>query len=180
MKLFAVATLLDTDNKPFGRAWKEVDRLCEISGFRASRLPHVSWHVAEGYAMEQTSKMLERIAKNQKNITTHTVGLGIFPQENPVLYLPVCKTPDILNLHHSIWFELDGVSQASSSLYSPEHWVPHITLLSGITDKAIVHKAAEVFSGRTFDFEFVLSNFAVIYKDESQSGITSRFDFGGL
>jgi 2'-5' RNA ligase len=179
MKLFAVATLLETDDEHFQDAWKEVEKLCRLSGFEASKLPHVSWHVAEAYAMDRTSELLERIAEIQETITGHTVGLGIFSHEKPVLYLPVCKTSEVSSLHHSLWDQLEEVSQSSSRLYAPEKWMPHITLLSGITDMDILQKSALIFSQQFNDFGFSFSNFAVIYKDDLQSGIASRMNFGG-
>lgn len=180
MKLYAVASLLDLQSDLSLRvAWERVIRLCELAGIAPPESPHISWHVAEGYAIQDLYALLRALALIRTPISAHTVGLGLFPSESPVLYLPVCKNQEMIDLHQALWDALNKVAQTASTLYAPANWMPHITLIKGKDDQEKIIKAIAAFPAKTLDFEFKIQNFAVIFKDDNENGILERFDFKG-
>lgn len=124
----AVVSLLDADHAVAVRSiW---DRLA-AQGLEAdlwvTPIPHMTYHVAEAYRDDMVEN-LGSVALETRPFMIRTAGLGMFPGENPVIYLPVVRGEEVDRIHGRIWASMEQTADGVNKLYSPPFWVPHITI----------------------------------------------------
>ena len=108
--------------------WAEMNRQFGVGSPEATAVPHFSYHVAPTYDIEKLKAVLAETAVSTPPFTVKTTGIGIFPGELPVLYIPVARSPKLQALHTALWPKLQAVAQESLDYYNPTNWFPHITL----------------------------------------------------
>jgi hypothetical protein len=171
----AIVSLLDEDHgRRLEKIWRELcSRFGLGSGF-ATRYPHFSFLSAENMESSAVDATLTRLARELGTITVRTSGLGYFPGESPVIFLPVVRTAGLSQLHQRIWSDCRNAVVDPSPLFSPETWIPHITLaLDGLSDIDPIPVIAWL-AGLDLSWTIDIRNLAVISND----GELRRFDFG--
>lgn len=64
-------------------------------------------------------------------------GFGYFETPSKVVYLKVMKTNELIEVHKEINGLLEKNCESIFDFYTPENWVPHITLAMEIGQKWI-------------------------------------------
>jgi 2'-5' RNA ligase len=176
-----VVSLLD--DRHYARVetiWEELGQKFDVRGMYVTPYPHFSFQVAEQYEVETCESYLRELAARTSPFRVRTAGLGIFTVANPILYVPVIRSPALSELHREIWCSVkQTVPGAVAHYYHPNEWAPHITLAQGDIDADKLAEIVRVLSRRNFHWEFTVNNLAVIYDTGKQQGIRSRFNFGG-
>lgn len=112
--------------------WVEMTTRFGVGEPGATSVPHFSYHVAESYDREKLELVLREVAAATAVFHISATGIGIFPSEHPVLYVPVARSLALARLHAALWPRLQAISENSVGYYAPDDWFPHITL--GHTD----------------------------------------------
>lgn len=102
--------------------------------------PHFTWQYADSYDDAYAPK-LEEICSGVSSFETQTDVVTRFSESDPVLFLRIVPTPELIALHQKLWEGLSPFWYKPSLLYQPADWVPHITLSMG-TDSWCHQKAA--------------------------------------
>lgn len=110
---------------------QEVTAGCELDGLKKAGPYHLTWQGTQSYEIEETENRLRMIAKTFAPVETSINGIGIFPGEEPVFFLAVTRTPLLSALNETIWESLQPLSTGQNPYYSPEEWVPHISIFYG-------------------------------------------------
>ncbi|PYS81764.1 MAG: hypothetical protein DMF67_15505 [Acidobacteria bacterium] len=175
-----VVSLLD--DRHYARVeaiWEELGQKFDVRGMYVTPYPHFSFQVAESYDAEACEAYLRGLAARARPFRVRTAGLGIFTVANPILYVPVVRSPALSELHGEIW---QGVRQivpgAVAHYYNPDEWAPHITLAQGDIDPDKLAEIVRTLSRRNFHWEITINNLAIIYDTGKQQGVRCRFDFG--
>lgn len=129
-----VSLLDDTSARAVRALWDELERVWRLrEAARSVPLPHLSYHVADGYDIPRASEALRRVAMRTPPLTVRVTGLGAFTEIQPVLYLAVERDATLDALHAAIWRELAETDTARDPwpIYAPATWVPHVTLAMG-------------------------------------------------
>lgn len=175
---FAVVSLITSDNNlAFFEAWERLEKIFGNEGIDLVEKPHISWQVSSQYDLNNLEKYLKTRAGEICPVNARISGLGVFTGSKPVFYLPVVRTPQIHNLHQVLWEETACFSINQERYYSPDEWIPHITL----NRKAISCNQGEIFQkscSMELRCEIQLNNFAIMFRDENQDGIRRVFPFG--
>jgi 2'-5' RNA ligase len=160
MRIFyGIASQLDSArNAEVETLWRVLDEICGLKGVQITPVPHFSWQIVEGYNQDALLVVLADIAKKTKPFTAHTTGLGIFSGEMPVIYIPVVKDAVLLRFHEMLWEQTREMATGISPYYTPENWIPHITLAHGDVDHQNIHCALEKLAFRTYNWEFVVDH----------------------
>ena len=150
--------------------WAELETDFGLKGVCVTPYPHFTWQIAPAYDLERITRTLEDIASRTAPFEISTAGLGLFNGESPVLYIPLVKTPVLTVLHQQIWQALLPASTNPSPYYSPEQWVPHITLacndLTAESAGAVITRLV----ARNFDWQMRVANlFFVAVSTEGES-----------
>lgn len=124
----ALVTLLP---EPFFQAiediWVELETCfdCQLTYVRPK--PHFTWQLAETYD-NAYAEALERLCSGQRAIEVQTDVVTRFSEFDPVVFLRIVPSPELLDLHRKLWEGLHSFWEKPSLLYQPGDWVPHITL----------------------------------------------------
>jgi 2'-5' RNA ligase len=180
MKTSAVASVLEvTHSKGSSAIWKTVEHIWAESGIEPKGTLHFSWHVAEQYDSSSVKKILEDVAEKIIPFNIYSSGLGLFTGVRPVLYLPVVKTQWMANLHADLWHALEPAAVGTSMLYSPQNWMPHITLLYEESYPELVFQTVKQLMNESLNMELVVDHFRVIYRNDQAQGLLFTTPFGG-
>ena len=126
--IFAVASLIDQ------AVWKKIldsipkSRIALVSHNNAE-FAHISWIVSQQMDVLKVEKTLKSIASVQSQISVSSAGLGIFSSEKPVVTLQLVRNPSLSRLHAKVWTQCHKDMENSKPYYSPDFWMPHVTLL---------------------------------------------------
>lgn len=96
--------------------------------------PHISLGVCEQINREAFQGALEMFAAMTPCLELDLSHVGVFPNEEAVLFLGLTDSFDLLDLHeqfHTMW-EPHVMNQ--DELYLPGNWVPHSTLTMNVTE----------------------------------------------
>jgi hypothetical protein len=159
--------------------WKQLEDRCGFSGVKITPYPHFSWQIADEYDFSALEMTLKDLSGNFQPFKVHTTGIGFFTGDHPVVYLPVIRTAQLMDLHEQIWNRIHPYSREPSQLYAPEHWVPHITLVFGDLTQSTIGCLLEVLARMHLDWEILIDHLALIFQPIGSTGkLRDRYEFG--
>ena len=152
--------------------WKGLEEKfgIKIEGGKVTVHPHFSWQLAADYDAKKLEEILRDIAKETKPFAISTSGIGIFSVENPILYIPIVKTESLIKLHKTIWEKTTGARNGISQFYSPENWIPHISLTYENLTKEDLGKIIKELSTESYLWSFDLDNISFISTPTGKMG----------
>jgi 2'-5' RNA ligase len=110
--------------------------------------------------------------------TLHTFGLGLFSGDNPVLYLPIVKTIEMIQLHQNLWNQIQFYGKDVKLYYSPKLWVPHITLAFKDLTKANLACVVNTIAFESIELFVEVENLALgVYENDRASETIKTFPF---
>ena len=158
--------------------WRRLNQSCGLEGIFNYPNPHFTWFSAEDLEIDRCKPILEAISRGTQAFTIHTSAMEVFEGDDPVLYLKIVKSDELLDLHRKIWSQILPYVKNPSEYHSPEEWIPHITLsLRDLTHEnlpcaieSIAHETLEIYS--------VASTISLVKSENKQTGETiAVFDF---
>jgi len=126
-----VTVLAEPHYERVEQLWRELKRQFGVGSPRATAVPHFSYHISPEYDLDALRQVLLETAVSTPPFITKTTGIGLFPGKEPVVYLPVARTPELQALHNKLWPRLQSIAQGNapeSNYYAAANWFPHITL----------------------------------------------------
>lgn len=176
--MYAIVSLLDREeNAQVIEYWKYLENACGLLGVKTTPIPHFSWMVAQFIDLELIRPPLEQIKTISSCFNTTLDGLGLFTGLRPIVYLPVIKTYEMANFHQSLFTALTPCCVSVSSLYSPELWLPHVTLAYGDVNAGKAACAIKQLIPLDKEIALKITNISIIYHQDNSVGIKERFDF---
>jgi 2'-5' RNA ligase len=178
--MYAIATLLSQDVARPGLKLEQVfDHIYKVAHVIPPNLLHVSWFVTPELNMQGLEDEMNSLVKNWKSFSFKTKGLGLFNQKPIVIYLPIIRTLEITKMHGAIWDLLTPHTRQAVQNYSPERWIPHITIGYGeITNTRIASAFSQLVS-EPLIFNSSMENISLIYNIDGDSGVTFRAPLSG-
>ena len=162
--MYGIASLLDDKHYQLvENLWLELKARFGVGHPDATAYPHFSYHVAEGYDEVRLAVLLKRLADETAVFNVNTAGIGIFTGSEPVVYIPVARSPALTHLHQIIWPPIDAFSQGSVAYYQPSVWFPHITLGHvDINEKNLGAIIGWLNGQASFNWQIQVNNFSLI------------------
>ncbi len=140
--------------------------------------PHMTWVVCQELNSEQAVHLLSDIQSQTNQISTNTSGLGLFSGLKPVLYLPVAKTMELQDFHRTIWDMLTPMAINCNVFYSPEEWIPHITIAINDLTKDKLACAINCLASDDLRIDIKLDNLSIAeFEEETAAEIISQIKF---
>jgi 2'-5' RNA ligase len=178
--MYAIATLLDPNSDSQIRDfWQLLETDCGLAGIKTTPLPHFSWQGAENYPVSEVERILKDVAGQQSPFTVQTSGLGLFTSPVPVLYLALVKTVILMNVHGLLWDMIGPLASDLNSHYSPDLWMPHITVAYHDLTSDNLACAVKNLIYRPVELEIHVDRLALLYQINGDTGIKSFFPFKG-
>ncbi len=141
--------------------WEEMSHLFAVSGVMITPIPHFSYHIADDYA-EGVMAILQEAARETAVFTVKTGGIGIFNGPEPVIYLPVARTPVLCRLHERLWARLNALATKGADYYAPDNWFPHITIGWGDITPAKLGPVVQWLNEQDLAWEIPVDNLAFL------------------
>lgn len=108
--------------------WDILEKEVGVAGVRRVPFPHLTLFGFDGIEYPTIQRTLEDFSGNTAPLALHSVGLGMFLKPMPIIYTPVIRSPELSELHRSLWEMVSNLGGNMYGLYSPERWLPHMTL----------------------------------------------------
>jgi 2'-5' RNA ligase len=158
--------------------WDELERHFNLRGVLNFPFPHISFNILDTYETEQVEPELRLIAARLKPFMIQTAGLGMFLFPEPVLYIPVVRSPQLNLVHQRLWRAFPQ-KMGSMSLYSPDHWVPHITLAVDDLVREQMPEVLDHLKGKNFHWTIRLEGLTFAVKTDTGYEFPCGCKFGG-
>lgn len=143
--------------------WAELKREFGVSGVYVTPYPHFSYQVARHYNRKLLERALRQFATKKTAFQVRAGGLGIFTSPQPVLYIPVVRSPELTQFHEALWQEISGPASGIEDYYHPDYWMPHITIGIGDMNKDTLSQIVRFLAERNFNWEITVDNITLIY-----------------
>lgn len=166
--MYSIASLVDVDKT---KGWPQIEDVCQYSGMIPHTIPHFSWQTAENYLLGPAREKLKCLANSIEPFTFTTSGLGIFPNDRKIIFLIIVKSRKILEIHEYIWNEMLPFAINPRMHYSPENWIPHISLnFQNLTADQFQCSIDELLK-IDLQFTFEVNQLGILFLNESISGV---------
>jgi 2'-5' RNA ligase len=125
---------------------------------QATPQPHITFLIAETYNVTLLKSYLLRLCYSVQPIHAYTTGIGVFPGEHPVIYIPVLRTQPLNKLHSQLYNDISKMSMEVGPFSKPKVWLPHISLAVGDTTPDMLTPIFKYLAQYSFDWEILLDN----------------------
>jgi len=160
--------------------WLNLEDQCGLSERLITPFPHFTWQVAQGYDYKNMGEKITELTSNLSSFFVKTAGIGVFTGEMPVVFITIVKTPELLSLHQKVWSAIHPFGNGVSDHYSPENWIPHITLASKNLSTDTLLKIFRFLGSQKIYWEIPIHQFAIgCQSDEGASVITETYPLKG-
>jgi 2'-5' RNA ligase len=170
--MYVLASVLDIESQEKIRdTWKWLEENCSLSGIKLTPLPHISWQAADDYDFNKLETITNKLTSQNGPFCVRVSGIGIFTGVNPVLYATIVKTEKVIDFHKLIWNRTKSTSGSLYEYYSPEYWVPHVTLASRDVTPEKLACAIKGMANKTFQMELWIDNLTCLYVIKEEVGV---------
>jgi 2'-5' RNA ligase len=179
--MLAIISILDLEGEnAVKEIWRQLEAHCGLSGIKVFPYPHITWLGAVSCDKEMMILTLDQFASTTPPIQVKTNGLGTFSGENPVLYLPVVKDPNLVAFHQGMWERMNSCMSDRLIHYSPDQWMPHVTLaIKDVTPKRLAC-AVKLLCENEYILSINLDNLALVDQEgESAAVLCGHFKLRG-
>ena len=150
--------------------WKELEEQFGLTGIKVTPYPHFSWQVAEEYNLDKIENLMQNLSKKLKPFKIKTTGLGIFAGENIILYITVTINRELLTYHEKIFNHFKGITHGIVQYYTPNNWVPHISLAYTDLTQDNIGEVVKYLSLKNYHWDIKINNIAFIYEPTGSIG----------
>ena len=148
-----------------------------LTEIRTTTVPHFSWVTGENFLSEPLHASLREFTATIDPFSVYATGLGIFPGNSPVLYIPIVKTAQ-LHLYSpaglAAFPNLSETSSTRSSNLTSGRLISALVFdeLSGDSLGKILRKIAF----KEINFKFAVDNISLLVINEEET-VKLKFSF---
>ncbi|GAB3196547.1 2'-5' RNA ligase [Pontibacter aydingkolensis] len=177
--MIAIASLLDKKtSERVNELTEYLEKKFGLNGVKITPYPHLTLLTAEVVDMEELKQYLDMASYETEQFTVRTTGLGIFPGEKPVVYIPVLRTPPLNRLHERLHKDISEMSTEMGVYYNKNMWLPHITLALGDTSPEVLGPLLSYLCQYNFDWEITIDNLIILQRCGEYFLKEDEFRFG--
>ncbi|HEY7833700.1 MAG TPA: 2'-5' RNA ligase family protein [Ktedonobacterales bacterium] len=173
--MHGIVTLLDQSAyAAVAAVWAELAREFGLGGVRRTPFPHFSYQIAAAYDPLRLEAALMAFAREQRPFTVRASGLGVFTGPAPVLYVPVVRTAVLSAFQAALWEAAASRATDPDAYYTPDRWMPHITLAQHDLDAARLGQVVAALGARDLTWEITVDHLAYIEDHGATSEVRLR------
>lgn len=177
---YGIVALLDSEHERFIKTiWQEIEGEFDIRLPFKNPIPHIT-HIQAGKINEaQLKNALTKFAEAQASYSIRTAGIGIFTGERNALYISVVRTPNLTAIQTNLIASLAGAVEDFAETHLVNNWMPHITLVMGLSDKDKLASIVKRLAQRNFAWEFKVSRLALLDMTKDDDSAPFRVELSG-
>jgi len=177
--MIAITSLLDdTHSERVSDLTEHLENKFGLSGVKMTPYPHLTLLTAEVPDMDELKQYLEQVCLETFSFMVRTTGLGVFPGESPVVYIPVLRTSPVNKLHARLHRDISEMSSEMGVFYNPNLWLPHISLALGDTTPEVLGPVLSFLCQFNFNWEIEIHNLTILQKSGDFFLKEDEFRFG--
>lgn len=176
----ALVTMLGHDVAEAVRGiWWELEATFGVSTRYVKPFTHFSYHVAaDDYDLDALGDTIDAVAARHEPFTVSTSGIGVFTGNEPIIYMGVVRSGELDRLHQDIWDSCTPRFGVGLPYYSPQAWVPHVTLAQGPRTRARLPEIMRALGERDHIWDLTVDNLAVIEDGGQERGLRQHLELG--
>ncbi|MEY3867195.1 MAG: hypothetical protein RLZZ338_1086 [Cyanobacteriota bacterium] len=132
--------------------------------------PPFEWHPDE---ISQLQDTLSQFALKRDRVPISLSGFSAFPER--VIYVNVCKTPELWAIHQDLQNYLEGTIGIFDPMAKTRPFAPHVTVAFRDLTKPNFKAAWPQFKTRQLYFEFIISQLTLLIHDGQKWNICAQF-----
>ncbi|MFN2529514.1 MAG: 2'-5' RNA ligase family protein [Candidatus Baltobacteraceae bacterium] len=168
--MIGVVSLLDDEHR---LAYESL----EAPPHKRASVPHLSYHVAGSYNWNGVTGALDEICGHFGPFDIVADAVAIFESIPAIVYLTVTDPEHLRALQQVVFERIARHSHAPDEYYTPQSWVPHITIASGI-DPQEATKLAQSLRSKKIHWRIRIDNIAFMSVDRGNYIISNRTRLG--
>jgi 2'-5' RNA ligase len=170
--MHGIVSLLDDQHYQLvENLWAELKREFAVEGVYVTPYPHFSYQIASNYNVEQLEDILHNFASHHTPLQVQTAGLGIFTGPQPVLYIPVVRSPELTKFHQALIEKVSSTGNGIQAYYQPDQWMPHITIGFGDLNNHNLSQIIGYLAERNFHWQITINNLAFIHDNGTRQAL---------
>ena len=150
-----------------------------LDDVQATPEPHLTYQIVEPTDWATLKTALRAIAAATPPFVAHTTGLGMFPGDSPVIYIPVLRSDALNELHHQVVNAVGSLCSRTDKFSAPDLWLPHVSLALHDTTPELLGPVLQFLNNQTFNMELVINNLAILRPEGELFVREDVFAFGG-
>ena len=144
---------------------KKLEEKFGIDDVQATLDPHLTYQLAGVKKLSSLKKALAKVAAATAPFPAFTTGLGVFPGEQPVIYIPVLRSNALNALHQRILTATAPLCLRTDKFSSPDCWLPHISLALHDTTADLLGPVLSYLNQETYNLKIIIDNLAILRQD---------------
>ncbi len=179
LRMLAITTLLSpTHAARINRIIERLEAKFGIDDVQATPDPHLTYQLAGVQKLSALNEVLADVAANTKPFPAFTTGLGVFPGERPVIYIPVLRSDALNALHHRIIAATAPLCLRTDKFSGPDCWLPHISLALHDTTPDLLGPVLRFLNEETYNLKIEVNNLAILRQQGDLFLQEERFELG--
>jgi 2'-5' RNA ligase len=161
--MLAITTLLSAPHAArINRIIKRLEKKFGLDDVQATPDPHLTYQLAGVQKLSALKEVLAEVAATTEPFDAFTTGLGVFPGERPVIYIPVLRSDALNALHHRIIEATAPLCLRTDKFSGPDCWLPHISLALHDTTPDLLGPVLSFLNEETYNLKIEVNNLAIL------------------
>ena len=161
--MLAITTLLSPLHATrINRIIKRLEKKFGIDDVQATPDPHLTYQLAGVHKLSALKEVLANVAATTEPFPAFTTGLGVFPGERPVIYIPVLRSDALNALHQRIIEATAPLCLRTDKFSGPDCWLPHISLALHDTTPDLLGPVLNFLNEETYNLKIEINNLAIL------------------
>jgi len=161
--MLAITSLLSAPHtQRINKIIKSLEEKFGLDDVQATLDPHLTYQLAGVKKLESLKEVLADVAARTEPFPAFTTGLGVFPGERPVIYIPVLRSDALNALHHRIIEATAPLCLRTDKFSTPDCWLPHISLALHDTTPDLLGPVLNFLNEETYNLKLEVNNIAIL------------------
>jgi 2'-5' RNA ligase len=144
---------------------KKLEEKFGLDDVQATLDPHLTYQLAGVKKLSSLKTALATVAAATVPFPAFTTGLGVFPGERPVIYIPVLRSNALNDLHRRILAATAPLCLRTDKFSGPDCWLPHISLALHDTTPDLLGPVLGYLNQETYNLKIIIDNLAILRQD---------------
>ncbi|WP_201978206.1 2'-5' RNA ligase family protein [Hymenobacter rubidus] len=144
---------------------KSLEEKFGLDDVQATLDPHLTYQLAGVKKLASLKEVLAEVADTTEPFPAFTTGLGVFPGERPVIYIPVLRSDALNALHRRILAATAPLCLRTDKFSGPDCWLPHISLALHDTTADLLGPVLAYLNQETYNLKISIDNLAILRQD---------------
>lgn len=167
--MLAITTLLSPPHAArINRIIESLEDKFGLDDVQATLDPHLTYQLAGVRKLSALKEALADVAATTEPFPAFTTGLGVFPGERPVIYIPVLRSDALNALHRRILAATAPLCLRTDKFSGPDCWLPHISLALHDTTPDLLGPVLGYLNQETYNLKITIDNLAILRQEGEQ------------